>query len=385
MIPYGRQNISQEDINSVVDVLKSDFLTQGNVVPAFEAKIKDYCGVSNAIAVNSATSGLHIACLALGVKPGDIVWTSPISFVASANCALYCGASIDFVDIDPSSYNMSIEALTKKLEIAKQNGILPKVIIPVHLTGQSCDMLALSKLAKTYNFQIIEDASHCIGGEYLNKKIGSCEYSDVSVFSFHPVKIITTGEGGMVTTGNDEVAKKLFRLRTHGITRNTDEMTKDSDGPWYYEQVDLGFNYRMTEIQAALGLSQMNRLDDFVSKRHEIFNRYNELFSGANIIKPWQNPDSYSSLHLYVIRLKFNLKNPSNHKELFKSMIESGIGVNLHYIPIYKQPYFKKFNFNPKDFPESEKYYKEAISIPIYPDLSIKDQDKVIKIIRDKV
>jgi len=385
MIPYGRQNISQEDINSVVDVLKSDFLTQGNVVPNFEAKIQEYCNVSNAVAVNSATSGLHIACLALGVKHGDIVWTSPISFVASANCALYCGASIDFIDIDPLSYNLNIDALTKKLEIAKENGTLPKVVIPVHLTGQSCDMLAISKLSKIYNFKIIEDASHCIGGSYLNNKIGSCEYSDISVFSFHPVKIITTGEGGMVTTKNDDIAKKLSRLRTHGITKNTNDMLEKHEGLWYYEQIDLGFNYRMTEIQGALGLSQMNRLDDFVLKRHKIYDRYNQLFSDVNITTPWQNPDCYSSLHLYVIRLKDNLKNKISHREFFESMRSEGIGVNLHYIPIYRQPFFKKFNFNKRDFPESEKYYKEAISIPIYPDLTNADQVKIAEAIKIKV
>ena len=378
MIPYGRQNISKEDIEAVNKVLKSDFLTQGKAVPAFEESIKSYCKVKNAVAVNSATSGLHLACLSLGVGPEDEVWTSPISFVASANCALYCGASIDFIDIDPFTYNISIESLKNKLEKAKEIGRLPKVIIPVHLAGQSCEMSSIFELSKIYNFKIIEDASHCIGGEYLDKKIGSCEFSDLCIFSFHPVKIITTGEGGMVTTNDESISRKLMRLRTHGITKNSVEMTKEPDGPWYYEQIDLGLNYRMTDIHAALGISQMKRIDEFIKRRHEIFARYNDSFKNIDIVTPWQHPDNYSALHLYIIRVK-------NHKDSFKFMRNNGIGVNLHYIPIYRQPYFKKFGFDSINFPESEKYYKEAISIPIYPDLTSTDQNKVINVVHAMV
>jgi len=378
MIPYGRQNISKDDVDAVIEVLNSDFLTQGRTVPAFEECIKSYCNSQYAIAVNSATSALHLACLALGVKKGDIVWTSPISFVASANCALYCQGTVDFVDINPRTYNICTKALEEKLIDAANKGNLPKVIIPVHLTGQSCEMNEIYRLSKIYNFKIIEDASHCIGGEYQKKKIGGCQYSDICVFSFHPVKIITTGEGGMITTNNKEIAKKINLLRSHGITKNRDEMIKNYDGLWYYEQVDLGMNYRMTDIQAALGISQMNRLDDFIIKRHKIFNAYNNSFKNDNVIKPWQHPDTYSSLHLYVIRVK-------NHEKVFQALRDNNIGVNLHYIPIYKHPYYEQFGFNSSDFPEAENYYNQAISIPIYPDLSESDQLHVVETIRNQV
>lgn len=378
MIPYGRQNISKDDVDAVIEVLNSDFLTQGRTVPAFEECIKSYCNSQYAIAVNSATSALHLACLALGVKKGDIVWTSPISFVASANCALYCQGTVDFVDINPRTYNICTKALEEKLIDAANKGNLPKVIIPVHLTGQSCEMNEIYRLSKIYNFKIIEDASHCIGGEYQKKKIGGCQYSDICVFSFHPVKIITTGEGGMITTNNKEIAKKINLLRSHGITKNRDEMIKNYDGLWYYEQLDLGMNYRMTDIQAALGISQMNRLDDFIIKRHKIFNAYNNLFKNDNVIKPWQHPDTYSSLHLYVIRVK-------NHEKVFQALRDNNIGVNLHYIPIYKHPYYEQFGFNSSDFPEAENYYNQAISIPIYPDLSESDQLHVVETIRNQV
>tara|TARA_B100000427_G_scaffold329152_1_gene344283 strand:+ start:1503 stop:2669 length:1167 start_codon:yes stop_codon:yes gene_type:complete len=385
MIPYGRQNISQEDVKAVSDVLKSDFLTQGNAVPEFENKVSEYCNVNFAFAVNSATSALHISCLALDVGPNDIVWTSAVSFVASANCALYCGASIDFVDIDANTYNMCVKSLSAKLEQASKSGKLPKVVIPVHLTGQPCEMEEIYKLSKKYKFKIIEDASHAIGARYKNTKIGDCKYSDIAVFSFHPVKIITTGEGGMVTTNDKKIAEKLSLYRTHGITRDESAMQNIPDGPWYYEQIKLGFNYRMTDIQAALGVSQMNRLDSFLQKRHEIFDRYNEYFQDLPVIKtPWQNKDSYSSLHLYVIRVD-NSKSKMNHKALFNHLRDNNIGVNIHYIPIYRQPFYSKLGFNFSDFPESEKYYSEAISIPIYPDLEEKSQEFIYKLIKSQV
>ena len=385
MIPYGRQNISEEDVKAVSDVLKSDFLTQGKAVPEFENKVSEYCNVNFAFAVNSATSALHISCLALDVGPDDIVWTSAVSFVASANCALYCGASIDFVDIDANTYNMCVKSLSAKLEQASKLGKLPKVVIPVHLTGQPCEMEEIYELSKKYKFKIIEDASHAIGARYKNTKIGDCKYSDIAVFSFHPVKIITTGEGGMVTTNDKKIAEKLSLYRTHGITRDESAMQNIPDGPWYYEQIKLGFNYRMTDIQAALGVSQMNRLDSFLQKRHEIFDRYNEYFQDLPVIKtPWQNKDSYSSLHLYVIRVD-NSKSKMNHNALFNYLRDNNIGVNIHYIPIYRQPFYSKLGFNFSDFPESEKYYSEAISIPIYPDLEEKSQEFIYKLIKSQV
>ena len=385
MIPYGRQNISEEDIKAVSDVLKSDFLTQGNAVPEFENKVSEYCNVNFAFAVNSATSALHISCLALDVGPNDIVWTSAVSFVASANCALYCGASIDFVDIDANTYNMCVKSLSAKLEQASKSGKLPKVVIPVHLTGQPCEMEEIYELSKKYKFKIIEDASHAIGARYKNTKIGDCKYSDIAVFSFHPVKIITTGEGGMATTNDIKIAEKLSLYRTHGITRDESAMQNIPDGPWYYEQIKLGFNYRMTDIQAALGVSQMNRLDSFLQKRHEIFDRYNEYFQDLPVIKtPWQNKDSYSSLHLYVIRVD-NSKSKMNHNALFNHLRDNNVGVNIHYIPIYRQPFYSKLGFNFSDFPESEKYYSEAISIPIYPDLEEKSQEFIYKLIKSQV
>lgn len=380
-IPYGRQDISEADIEAVVDVLRSDYLTQGPAVPAFERNIAKYCSVQHAVATNSATSALHIACLALGVGQNDIVWTSPITFVASANCALYCGAQVDFVDIDPSTYNMSVERLTEKLAQAERLGKLPKVVIPVHLSGQSCEMASIYELSQEYGFKIIEDASHAIGGKYRNEPVGNCRYSDITVFSFHPVKIITSAEGGMALTNDAELARHMQQLRSHGITRDPGEMTHDSEGPWYYQQIDLGFNYRMTDLQAALGLSQMQRLDQFVAKRHEIAQRYNHLLSGLPVKKPWQHPDSYSGLHLYIIRLKLNHIDKT-HRQVFDSLRAAGIGVNLHYIPVYTQPYYQNLGFKSGYCPEAEKYYAEAISLPMYPGLTEKPQDRVIEALR---
>jgi UDP-4-amino-4,6-dideoxy-N-acetyl-beta-L-altrosamine transaminase len=376
-IPYGKHCISEQDIQAVVDVLKSDWLTQGPTVPAFEKALADYCGTAHGVATNSATSALHIACLALGVKPGDTVWTSPITFVASANCALYCGAQVDFVDIDPKTYNMSVERLAEKLTQAHNSNRLPKVVIPVHLCGQSCDMTKIHALSRQYGFKIIEDASHAIGGRYRGEPIGNCRYSDITVFSFHPVKIITTGEGGMALTKDSKLAKRMRILRNHGITRDAAEMMRVPDGPWYYQQIDLGFNYRMTDLQAALGLSQMKRLDEFVTRRHVIAKKYDESLIDLPTVTPWQHPDSYSGLHLYVIRLKLD-KITRTHREVFIALRAAGIGVNLHYIPVHRQPFYENQGFKQGQFPEAEKYYAEAISLPMYPDLNELQQNDVI-------
>jgi UDP-4-amino-4,6-dideoxy-N-acetyl-beta-L-altrosamine transaminase len=376
-IPYGRQDITQADIDAVVAVLQSDFLTQGPMVPKFEETVAQHCSVTYALAVNSATSALHIACLALGLGPGDWLWTSPITFVASANCGLYCGAQVDFVDIDPRTYNLCPQALARKLEKAEREGKLPKVLVPVHLCGQPCDMQAIHALAQKYAFKIIEDASHAIGGRYQDEPVGNCRYSDITVFSFHPVKIITTAEGGMSLTNNAELANKMALFRSHGITRDSGQMTHDSDGPWYYQQIQLGYNYRMTEMQAALGVSQMFRLTDYVTRRHQLARRYDELLANLPVISPWQHPDSYSGLHLYPIRLQLgNIK--KSHSEVFESLRAQGIGVNLHYIPVHTQPYHARMGFQPEDFPQAQAYYREAISLPMYQTLTDAEQDYVI-------
>jgi UDP-4-amino-4,6-dideoxy-N-acetyl-beta-L-altrosamine transaminase len=384
-IPYGRQNISAEDIKAVIDVLESDYLTQGPWVPKFEQVVADYCGAEHALAVNSATSALHVSCLALGVTSDDIVWTSPISFVASANCARYCGATVDFVDIDPKTYNISVEALADKLARSETAGTLPKVVIPVHLCGQPCDMAAIYELSLKYGFKIIEDASHAVGARYLDEPIGNCRFSAITVFSFHPVKIITTGEGGMALTNDLDLMVKMARLRSHGVTRDVDEMTHDPDGPWYYQQLELGYNYRMTDIQAALGVSQFQQLDSFISARHKIAARYDGLLAKMPVTLPWQSNDAYSAFHLYVVRLQPDGLPYNNHKQVFESMRAAGIGVNLHYIPIYKQPYYAAMGFNPDDFPEAEKYYQEAITLPIYPGLTEAQQDDVVKNLRSPI
>lgn len=384
MIPYGRQDITQADIDAVVNVLQSDFLTQGPQVPAFEQAVVSHVGVKYALAVNSATSALHIACLALGLRRGDWLWTTPITFVASANCGLYCGAQVDFVDIDPHTYNLCPQALQAKLEAAEQEGKLPKILVAVHLCGQPCDMEAIHTLAKRYNFSVIEDASHAIGGKYKNEFIGNCRYSDITVFSFHPVKIITTAEGGMALTNNQALANKMALLRSHGITRDPALMTHEPDGPWYYQQIDLGFNYRMTELQAAMGVSQMERLDQFVARRHELAKRYDALLSELPVTTPWQHPDSYSGLHLYVIRLQLD-KIQSTHQQVFEALRENGIGVNLHYIPVHTQPYYQQMGFKSGDFPEAEGYYAEAISLPMFQTMSNEQQDEVVMAIRKAI
>jgi UDP-4-amino-4,6-dideoxy-N-acetyl-beta-L-altrosamine transaminase len=377
MIPYGRQDITQADIDAVVKILKSDFLTQGPMVPRFEQGVARNVGAAHALAVNSATSALHIACLALGLGPGDRLWTSPVTFVASANCGLYCGAEVDFVDIDPRTYNVCPKALEAKLQQAERDGTLPKVVVPVHLCGQPCDMQAIHTLAKRYGFRVIEDASHAIGGKYQGEFIGNCRYSDITVFSFHPVKIITTAEGGMALTNDASLAERMALLRSHGITREPSKMTHESDGPWYYQQIDLGFNYRMTELQAALGVTQLERLDRYVARRHELARRYDQLLAGLPVTTPWQHPDSYSGLHLYVIRLQLETLR-SSHRQVFESLREQGIGVNLHYIPVHTQPYYQRMGFQAGDFPEAERYYREAISLPMYQTMTEQQQDEVI-------
>jgi len=383
-IPYGRQDITPADIDAVVEVLRSDFLTQGPMGPRFEQAVAQYCSARHAIAVNSATSALHIACLALNVGPGDIVWTSSITFVASANCARYCGADVDFVDIDPRTYNMSVARLAEKLARAKAAGKLPKVVIPVHLCGQPCEMEIIHALSRQYDFRVIEDASHAIGGRYQGEPIGNCHYSDITVFSFHPVKIITTGEGGMALTNDPALANRLARLRSHGITRDAAEMTHAPDGPWYYQQIELGFNYRMTDMQAALGLSQMKRLDEFVTKRHTIAQRYDELLANLPLVTPWQHRDCYSGLHLYVIRLRLADIRKS-HCEVFETLRASGVGVSLHYVPVYRQPYYARMNFRTGYCPEAERYYAEAITLPMYPGLTGTQQAQIVSALRATV
>lgn len=381
MIPYGRQDISQADIDAVVAVLQSDFLTQGPQVPLFEQTVAQHVGAKHALAVNSATSALHIACMALGLEQGDWLWTTPVTFVASANCGLYCGAKVDFVDIDPRSYNLCPNALESKLLAAEKAGKLPKVLVAVHLCGQPCDMAALHALGQKYGFKIIEDASHAIGGKYKGEFIGNSRYSDITVFSFHPVKIITTAEGGMALTNNEELAHKMALLRSHGITRDAAHMTHVPDGPWYYQQIDLGFNYRMTELQAALGVSQMQRLDDFVARRHLLAQRYDQLLASLPVTTPWQHPDSYSGLHLYVVRLQLHKINKT-HCQVFEALREQGIGVNLHYIPVHTQPYYQRMGFKVGDYPQSEQYYAEAISLPMYQTLSDSQQDQVVNVLQ---
>lgn len=377
-IPYGRQTISDQDIQAVVDVLRSDWLTQGPAVERFERAVAEYCGVKYAVAANSATSALHIACRAAGLGDGDILWTSPNTFVASANCGLYCGARVDFVDIDLRTYNMGVDELAKKLVDAEKSGRLPRVVIPVHFAGQSCEMAVIAELAERYGFSVIEDASHAIGGRYRDTKIGSCAFSDMTVFSFHPVKIITTGEGGMILTNRDDLYERLIRLRSHGITRDPGLMEGESHGPWYYQQIELGYNYRMTDIQAALGTSQMARLDEFVARRHFLAGRYDMLLGELPVTLPWQSPDSYAAYHLYVIRLKLD-NIGKTRRQVFEALREGGIAVNLHYVPVHTQPYYRRLGFEPGDFPRAEEYYRGAISIPLYFGLTEGEQDYVVE------
>ncbi len=386
VIPYGRQNISEADIQAVVDVLRSDFLTQGPAVEAFEQAMAKYCGAKYAVAVCNATAGLHIACLAAGLTVEDYLWTVPNTFVASANCGRYCGADVDFVDIDPKTYNMSVTALEEKLIQTKAHERLPKVVIPVHLAGQSCEMDRINQLAQEYGFTVIEDASHAIGGQYQGQPIGHGAFSDMTVFSFHPVKIMTTGEGGLVMTNRKDLYDQLVFLRTHGITRDNSLMESppqsETDGSWYYQQIELGYNYRMTDMQAALGLSQLNRLDDFVCRRHELATRYNTLLKDLPLTKPWQHPDAHSAFHLYIIRVQAE-RAGKTHRIIFEALRAKGIGVNLHYIPVHTQPYYRQFGFRSGDFPESERYYAEAISLPLFYDLTEAQQDQVVQALEE--
>ena len=374
MIYYGHQHITEKDIAAVEQVLKSDWLTQGPAIEAFERKVADYCGVEYAVAVTNATSALHIACKAAGLGTGDILWTSPITFVASANCGRYCGADVDFVDIDDKTYNMSIDELEEKLKTADK---LPKVVIPVHLAGQSCDMEKIKALSDKYGFTVIEDASHAVGADYKDGKVGSCQFSDMAVFSFHPVKIITTGEGGMVLTNNKNLYEKLQLYRSHGITRNPDLMTKAAGGPWYYQQIDLGFNYRMTDLQAALGCSQMDSLDKFVARRRYLVERYNRKLADLPLRMPYCAGNTDPSWHIYIVRVDFS-KVKITKKEIFAKMKERGIVLNLHYIPVHTQQYYQQLGFREGDFPVSERYYREAMTLPLYYDLTEEQQDKVI-------
>lgn len=377
MIPYGRQDITQADIDEVVAVLQSDFLTQGPMVPRFEERVAAYCGVAHGVAVSSGTAALHVACRALDLGPGDLLWTSPITFVASANCALYCGADVDFVDIDPATYNMSTDALATKLAAAERVGRLPQIVMPVHLCGQSCDMRSIAELASRYGFRVIEDASHAIGARYQDRAVGCCEFSDIAVFSFHPVKIITTAEGGMAMTADAQLARQMQRLRSHGITRDESEMTGASHGPWYYEQTDLGYNYRMTDLQAALGVSQMERIDAYVQRRHELAQRYDRLLAGMPVTTPRQHADTYSSFHLYVIRLRLGELRKS-HRQVFEALRDLGIAVNLHYIPVPMHPYMRQMGLAFDATPEAAAYYAEAITLPLFPTLTEADQDRVV-------
>jgi len=377
MIPYGKQDVNQADIDSVINVLQSDFLTQGPQVPLFEKIVSEYCGAGYGVAVNSATSALHIACLALGLGKGDYLWTSPNTFVSSANCGLYCGAKVDFVDIDPLTYNLSAKELEKKLIQAKKDNKLPKIVIPVHFSGQSCDMKKIFSLSQEYDFKVVEDASHAIGGRYLDQPIGGCQYSDITVFSFHPVKIITTAEGGLATTNDKKLLARMQLFRSHGVTRDSKLMTKETEGGWYYQQVDLGFNYRMTELQAALGVSQMQRLDAFVAKRHSLQDRYHSFLKDLPIVLPFQDQDNYSALHLYPIQIKLE-EVTKDREQIFNELRKESVGVNVHYIPIHTQPHYLKFGFKDGDFPNSESYYSRTISIPLFHAMTVEQQDNVL-------
>ncbi len=385
MIPYGRQAITEADIAAVIAVLRSDFLTQGPAVPRFEQAVAAYCGAAHGVAVNSATSALHLACLALGLGPGDWLWTSPNTFVASANCGRYCGARVDFVDIDPCTYNLDPAALAAKLEVAERQGRLPKVVVPVHFAGQPCDLVAIAALARRYGFRVIEDASHAIGGRYRGEPIGNGRHADITVFSFHPVKLITTGEGGLATTNDPDLAARMARLRSHGISREPAEMRGqipgqipgELDAPWYYQQLELGFNYRLTDIQAALGHSQLQRLDGYVARRQYLAARYDRLLADLPLLLPYRDPTHRSALHLYPVQV------PGDRRRVFDALRQAGIGVNVHYIPVHTQPDYARFGFQRGDFPVAEAYYERAISLPLYPLLTETEQDQVVAALRD--
>jgi UDP-4-amino-4,6-dideoxy-N-acetyl-beta-L-altrosamine transaminase len=378
MIPYGRQSISAQDIDAVVEVLHSDWLTQGPTIERFEQAMAATCQARHAVAVSNATAALHIACLALDLGPGDWLWTSPNTFVASANCGLYCGAQVDFVDIDPLTLNLSVPALAAKLAQAQSRGRLPKIVVPVAFAGQSCDMAGIRALAEQYGFRIIEDASHAVGASYRGRPVGCGDFADITVFSFHPVKIITTGEGGLLTTQDDQLAERLRRLRSHGITRDPALMTQASDGPWYYQQLELGYNYRITDIQAALGLSQLTRLHAFVTRRRALAARYAELLADLPLTLPSAQQDAESAWHLYPVRVQLDALH-SDQAQIFSALRAAGIGVNLHYIPVHLQPFYRQLGFADGDFPEAERYYRQAMSLPLYPDMTDEQQEQVVQ------
>lgn len=379
MIPYGRQSISEADISAVVAVLRSDFLTQGPAVERFERALAQACDAPHAVAVANATAGLHLACLALGLGPGDALWTSPNTFLASANCGRYCGAEVDFVDIDPRTYNLDVTALAKKLA-ATPAARRPKVVVPVHFAGQAPDLVGLARLAREYGFRVIEDASHAVGARYQGQPVGCGEHSDFTIFSFHPVKIITTGEGGAILTRNPELAARVARLRSHGMVRDPAAMTEPTHGPWYYQQQELGWNYRLTDLQAALGASQLERLGTFVQRRRQLAERYGRLLAPLPVELPWQHPDTESAFHLYVIRLQLG-RIRRTHRQVFEELRAQGIGVQLHYIPVHLQPYYRDRGFQSGDFPVAEAYYQEAISLPLYADLTDAQQDQVVAVL----
>lgn len=381
MIPYGRQSLDQADIDAVVAVLRSDWLTQGPTLERFEQAMALRCQADHAVAVCNATSALHIACMAAGLGAGDRLWTTPNTFLASANCGRYCGAQVDFVDIDPLTWNLDADALTTKLEEAERDGTLPKVLVAVAFSGQSCDMRRIGQLSERYGFTVIEDASHAVGAFYAGRPVGCGEFADMTVFSFHPVKIITSAEGGMVLTNRPDLAQRLQRLRSHGMTREAGQMTEPSHGPWYYQQVELGFNYRMTDLQAALGLSQLNKLNGFIARRRELAARYRRLLGGLPLTLPGLQPEAESAWHLYVVRLQLDGITLS-HLQVFEGLRAAGIGVNLHYIPVHLQPYYRDLGFATGDFPQAERYYSEAISLPMFPSLSDEQQDYVVEQLR---
>jgi UDP-4-amino-4,6-dideoxy-N-acetyl-beta-L-altrosamine transaminase len=380
-IPYGRQDVTDDDTAAVLEVLRSDWLTQGPCVPEFEAAVATYCGATHAVAVNSATSALHIACAALGLGRGDRLWTSPNTFLASATCALYCGATVDFVDIDPRSRNMGAEALAAKLATADRAGTLPKIVVPVHFAGQSCDMRAIHELGQHYGFRVVEDAAHALGGAYRGAPVGDCRYSDIAVFSFHPVKQITTGEGGIALTNDPDLAARMARLRTHGTTRDAALMEGESEGAWYYEMRELGWNYRMTDIQAALGLSQLGRLDAYVARREALAARYDRLLANSGLTLPWRDPDCTSAWHLYVVGWN-EAASGLSRAGAFSRLRAAGIGVNVHYIPVHTQPYFRRLGFHAGQFPAAEAYYAGAITLPLYPTMTEAQQDRVVDALR---
>ncbi len=380
-IPYGHQHISEADIAEVIEVLRSDWITQGPAIERFESAVAQYCGARHAVAVANGTAGLHLAALALDLKPGDLLWTSAITFAASANCARYCGADVDFVDIDPQTANLGLDALERKLDRARRAGRLPSVVVPVHFSGQPCDMERLGDLARHYGFRMIEDAAHAVGSSYRGVKTGACRESEMAIFSFHPVKVITTGEGGMILTNRDELCERLRRLRSHGMTRDPAKMEDAAHGPWYYEQSELGYNYRITDIQAALGSSQLRRLDEFVARRRTLAQRYDQLLAGLPLKLPLQLAGAYSSWHLYVVRLDLR-RSTRSQREVFSALRESGIEANLHYIPVYRHPYYRRLGYDPRDFPEAENYYAEAITLPLFFDLGEQGQDRVVEALR---